>query len=134
MNESELRSAIREILLKHWDPIGFGEFLPRKEYDRYIPDITKLVISRARSEQLRETLKSFADYLSTTIPDQNTKNTVDALQRLYSKKPGLTHSHCLTSKSQEQFSPWPSCFFRSVFVSSLTPCFSAVFFPICNLI
>ncbi len=85
MNEEQLSSAIREILFKHWDPIGLGEHLPRDEYDRYIPPLADLVYSSAPREQLHETLKSFEAYFGIQIPDENTTNTVEALQRLYSK-------------------------------------------------
>ena len=85
MNEEQISSAMREILFKHWDPIGLGAHLPRDEYDRYIPPLIALLYSRAPRERFHETLKSFEVYFGITIPDENTRNTVEALQRLYSK-------------------------------------------------
>jgi hypothetical protein len=85
MNEDPLTSAIRDVLFKHWDPIGFGELLPSDEYDRYIPPLADLIYNGAAGEPLYQTLKSFDAYFGIQTPEEKIKNTVEALQRLYSK-------------------------------------------------
>jgi hypothetical protein len=42
--------AIHDILIKEWDPIGMG--VPQDEYDSYIPQIYKRLITRASEQNL----------------------------------------------------------------------------------
>jgi hypothetical protein len=45
--------AIRQALLKEWDPIGVGEIPEASgEYDAYIATIYKLLVTRATRQQL----------------------------------------------------------------------------------
>ena len=42
-----LHKAIHKILIEEWDPIGVGDILEAQdEYDSYIPQIYKMIISR----------------------------------------------------------------------------------------
>jgi hypothetical protein len=52
----ELVKAIRDVLLRDWDPIGCG--VPEDEYDSYIPSILNLLLQGADAQQI-------SDYLHT---------------------------------------------------------------------
>ena len=53
------RDAIRNILMKYWDPIGVeDEPEAQDEYDDYIPVIWKLLISRESARVIAATLQA----------------------------------------------------------------------------
>lgn len=46
----EIYSAINDILYAYWDPIGFGEALPKDEYEGYVGVVYR-AIADGKSEQ-----------------------------------------------------------------------------------
>ena len=47
---TKIQDSIRQVLLHDWNPIGFGDSLPKDEYDSYIAPIYR-ILAESRSEQ-----------------------------------------------------------------------------------
>jgi hypothetical protein len=48
-----LQNRIREALLREWDPIGIQEYPgAQDEYDSYVPDVCRMLSSRATEEEI----------------------------------------------------------------------------------
>src|SRR5437879_653838 len=48
-----LETRIQQALLQEWDPIGIREFTEaHDEYDAYVPDIVRMLSSRASEEEV----------------------------------------------------------------------------------
>jgi hypothetical protein len=47
---AKIQDSIRQVLLRDWDPIGFGNHLPPDEYDNYIAPVYRMLVG-SRSEQ-----------------------------------------------------------------------------------
>jgi hypothetical protein len=47
---AEIQQAIREVLRRDWNPIGFDDYLPADEYDSYIAPVYR-ILTESRSEQ-----------------------------------------------------------------------------------
>lgn len=83
MNEEQLTSAIREVLLKHWDPCGVGDNEAlRGEYDSYIPDLASLIANREPRERLLQLLTTFESDLGISMPESVHETTIEALPGL----------------------------------------------------
>lgn len=46
----EIQQAIREVLRRDWNPIGFDDHLPEDEYDSYVTPVYR-ILTDCRSEQ-----------------------------------------------------------------------------------
>lgn len=62
MSRSDERAAaVREILLKDWDPIEVADIAPADEYDSYIGGIVRLIAERASAEEIARHLRNVAE-------------------------------------------------------------------------
>ena len=58
----EYQSAIRQILMKEWDPIGVSHVVEAQdEYDSYIPHIYSQLLHRKSEEEIFENLWDIAN-------------------------------------------------------------------------
>lgn len=61
MNRSEaLVAAVREILLKDWDPIEVAHIAPADEYDSYIGGVLRLIEEKASADKIARHLRDVA--------------------------------------------------------------------------
>ena len=56
VEERAIYLAINEILWHDWDPIGVNNIAPRDEYENYTPEIFRLKMSGARTEEIANKL------------------------------------------------------------------------------
>lgn len=56
VGERAIYLAINEILWHDWDPIGVNNITPRDEYENYTPEIFRLKMSGARTEEIANKL------------------------------------------------------------------------------
>lgn len=55
--DKELLGAVSEVLYHQWDPIGgAGEYLPRDEYESYVPQVFRLLKASADEKDVAEYL------------------------------------------------------------------------------
>jgi|SRR5689334_6115760 len=65
----EIEAAIREVLLKDWNPIGLEEAdLPPDEYDRYIAPVYRVLVGSRSEEDLVRCLEECSDYIMGASP------------------------------------------------------------------
>lgn len=80
MNNEEITSKVREILLTDWDPCGVGENdALTGEYDEYLPAIVALVKQQSSSLELDQTLAEFESELGIALPEQHRERVVQNL-------------------------------------------------------
>jgi hypothetical protein len=83
MNNQELTSVVREILLSVWDPCGVGDNIALEdEYDEYVPEIAALVAEIASSSTINQTLIKFEKELGVALPDQQRERAVRDLMAI----------------------------------------------------
>jgi hypothetical protein len=77
-------NAIRDILLKEWDPIGVKDVPEAQdEYDSYIPGVCKLLINRESSENIFQYLwKIETDNMGLTGNRNHTKSIAKKLAEI----------------------------------------------------
>lgn len=82
----DVRSQIRGVLLRDWDPIGIGSMPDAAdEYDSYIPDIAYLVSSNASVEEIQKYLFDVVSVhmgLSPPIEFDDMRAAAESLHRL----------------------------------------------------
>jgi len=80
MNNEQLTSKVRQILLRDWDPCGVGDNdALSDEYDRYIPAIVELLAKTSSSTAINEILAKFEQELGVSLPEQQREFTVRSL-------------------------------------------------------
>lgn len=80
-----IESKVREILLKEWDPIGVGENPNLKdEYDRYIPQILKVMQgASATVDEIETVLADIESGLGMPVSAQARHGASMSLMRLF---------------------------------------------------
>jgi hypothetical protein len=82
----DIRSQIRGVLLRDWDPIGIDRTPDAAdEYDSYIPDIAYLVSSKASVEKIQKYLFDVVSVrmgLSPPFEIEDMRRAAEALWRL----------------------------------------------------
>jgi hypothetical protein len=56
-----LIAAVREILLRDWDPVGIADIAPADEYDAYIGGVVKLIGEKASPDKIVRHLREIAE-------------------------------------------------------------------------
>jgi hypothetical protein len=51
-----IQDSIRQVLLRDWNPISFGEALPADEYDSYIAPVYRILVGTRSEQELIECL------------------------------------------------------------------------------
>jgi hypothetical protein len=52
MSDEDRIERVRAVLFEDWDPVGCAPFLPRDEYDSYIPSIVQLLENHCTADEL----------------------------------------------------------------------------------
>ena len=80
----QYNNAIRDILLKEWDPIGVKNVPEAQdEYDSYIPGVCKLLINQESSENIFQYLwKIETDNMGLTGNQKHTKTIAKKLAEI----------------------------------------------------
>jgi len=81
----EISKAIRDILLKYWDPIGIYKSGPDDEYDSYIWPIFKLLRNGAGINEITEYLYNLEKDIVGSFPE-NKEQIVLVSEKLVSLK------------------------------------------------
>lgn len=55
---AEIQESIRQVLYHDWNPIGFGDALPKDEYDSYIAPVYRILVGSRSEQELIELLFS----------------------------------------------------------------------------
>ena len=80
MDNPEIIRAVREILLRDWDPCGVGgNSALTGEYDEYLPRIVPLVTQRSSSSVVNQALIEIEEELGVSLPKQQRERAVQAL-------------------------------------------------------
>jgi hypothetical protein len=77
-----IQASIREILVKHWNPMGFP--VHKDEYDSCIAPVYRLLLTKPSAEQIIALFQKMAeDFLGLPIKnDEKLQRVVEELQRL----------------------------------------------------
>jgi hypothetical protein len=80
MNNTEITTMVREILLRDWDPCGVGgNSALADEYDEYLPAIVSLVAERSSSSVMNQALIGFENGLGVALSEHQREHVVRAL-------------------------------------------------------
>ncbi|WP_448096862.1 hypothetical protein [Luteibacter yeojuensis] len=78
---AQIQRAIREVLLKEWDPIGIQAFDEAKdEYDGYVPDVHHILMSGGQLDDLGDFLRwAEVTYMGLIASEAHTRRVAAAL-------------------------------------------------------
>ncbi len=80
MNNEQITTKVREILLRDWDPCGVGTNTAlADEYDEYPPAIVNLVTRRSSSVEMSQALIEIEKGLGIALPEHQRERAVQAL-------------------------------------------------------
>jgi hypothetical protein len=83
MNNKEIISVVREILVKDWDPCGVGgNDALKDEYDGYLHIFVALITQKSSSTTITQTLIELEKELGIAIPVQQRERVVRRLREI----------------------------------------------------
>ena len=72
----EVQKSIRHILFYDWDPIGVNDLAPDDEYDSYVADIYRLLISGASRTEIAAHLRQIEITWMSSVTDREHRDNI----------------------------------------------------------